>query len=176
MTNLALPPHYTTRRGNLLLATDAAVLVNPVNCAGVMGKGLAQSFAKSHPKLAAHYQLACRDGMLRPGHPVLHDLYPDAIPRYICSFPTKDHWRNPSRLSWISQGLSHLYRTMNELEILSVALPALGAGLGRLSWFQVESAIRHAAAAHPQIRTIVYLPHAPNPGDADPSRRQHRLG
>lgn len=38
--------HYV--KGNIL-ESDAEALVNPVNCVGVMGKGLALQFKKSYP-------------------------------------------------------------------------------------------------------------------------------
>lgn len=54
-------------------------------------------------------------------------------PRYIINFPTKEHWRSRSRLEHINAGLDDLVRVIRELQISSIALPALGCGNGGLS-------------------------------------------
>ncbi len=53
-------------------------------------------------------------------------------PRLIINFPTKRHWRGRSRLADIESGLDDLRRVLIERDIRSVALPALGCGLGGL--------------------------------------------
>ena len=45
------PPNPEYRRGNILDARDLEAIVNPVNCAGAMGKGLALQFAKRFPAI-----------------------------------------------------------------------------------------------------------------------------
>ena len=37
-------------------------LVNPVNCLGVMGRGLALQFRADYPECFPPYRQACRDG------------------------------------------------------------------------------------------------------------------
>ncbi|MCS7301253.1 MAG: macro domain-containing protein, partial [Fimbriimonadales bacterium] len=51
-------------------------------------------------------------------------------PRYIINFPTKKHWRTPSRLEYIQQGLEDLVRVVQEHGIRSIAIPPLGCGQG----------------------------------------------
>ncbi|BCU83139.1 hypothetical protein JIR001_29220 [Polycladomyces abyssicola] len=53
-------------RGNILEA-DVEALVNPVNCVGTMGKGLAFAFKESYPANFAVYVLACQAGKIKPG-------------------------------------------------------------------------------------------------------------
>ena len=50
---------------------------------------------------------------------------------------SKDHWRNKSTLAGIEQGLQWLQKTYKNQEIKSLAIPALGCGLGGLSWEDV---------------------------------------
>jgi len=55
-----------------------------------------------------------------------------AGPRWIVNFPTKQHWRAPSQMTWVIEGLWDLCRFTVEQKIRSLALPALGAGNGGL--------------------------------------------
>jgi O-acetyl-ADP-ribose deacetylase (regulator of RNase III) len=80
-----------------LLKSEAEALVNPVNCAGVMGKGLALQFKKAFPECFPHYREACAAGCLLPGSVLVFERSAAAGPRYIISFPTKRHWREKSR-------------------------------------------------------------------------------
>jgi O-acetyl-ADP-ribose deacetylase (regulator of RNase III) len=75
--------------------TKAGALVNPVNCIGVMGKGLALEFKTRYPAMFLDYAARCARKELRLGEPY---PYRDASGILIVNFPTKDHWRSPSRL------------------------------------------------------------------------------
>lgn len=47
-------------------------LVNPINCAGVMGKGLAAEFKRRYPAMFREYQIGCQARNVRIGHPHLY--------------------------------------------------------------------------------------------------------
>jgi O-acetyl-ADP-ribose deacetylase (regulator of RNase III) len=138
-----------------LLQSDAQVLVNPVNCVGVMGTGLAKAFADHFPSILPPYRAACRDGRLRPGDVQLLTL-PDR--RVIANLPTKDDWRHPSRLEWVAAGLATLRSKMTARGLTSVAIPPLGAGLGGLAWPDVSAAIDAEFGADPTVHAQVYRP------------------
>lgn len=115
--------------------TDCECIVNPVNCVGVMGKGLALEFKKRFPQYFTLYKKLCRDGQVIPGRPMKH-----SFPNYekdILSFPTKDHYKNPSKLEYIAKGLQMFADNYYQLGIKSIAFPALGCGLGGLKWDDV---------------------------------------
>src|SRR5947209_1314771 len=116
-------------RGDSFDAT-AQVLVNPVNCKGHMGKGLALAFKQRYPLMFTSYQQECRDGKLRIGQPT---LYKASTP-WILNFPTKDHWRDDSKVEYLEEGLQYFVAHYNALDIKSIAFPKLGAGLGKLPW------------------------------------------
>jgi hypothetical protein len=82
----------------------------------------------------------------------------DSNPQWVLNFATKDHWRDPSKLEYIERGLADLRRAILSLELSSVAIPALGCGLGQLDWPMVRSQIRVFAATLPKIRVAVYEP------------------
>lgn len=123
-----------------LLNCKAQGLVNAVNCVGVAGAGLARQFRDRWPVQVAEYAAFCRTGKMRPG--VVHDaLLPDG--RRILSVPTKRHWRDASRLEDVSLGLAGLKKYLDETGLVSVALPALGCGLGGLPAFQVARLVSY---------------------------------
>ena len=109
-------------------------LINPVNCVGVMGKGLALEFKKRYPEMYEGCRKACSDWNFHPGDLYLYRYEDVAI---IC-FPTKDHWRDPSKLEYIEHGLKELRGYLaKKPNIRSVAVPKLGCGLGGLDWADV---------------------------------------
>ena len=118
-----------------IFETDCDIIVCPVNCIGSMGKGLAKEFARRFPEYSRRYSRACIDGMIRPGTPVLH-LFAGIYDKDIISFPTKDHWRNPSKLEYIENGLKSIARNIENMPH-SIAFPALGCGCGELLWADV---------------------------------------
>ena len=124
--------------GGDLLRSGADALVNPVNTVGVMGRGLAAQFKRAYPDNYLAYRAACRAGRVRIGEMFVVGLGLVSIPRWIINFPTKRHWREPSRLADIELGLDDLCRVILELGMSSVAVPALGCGLGGLDWTEVE--------------------------------------
>lgn len=115
--------------------SEAQVLVNPVNCVGVMGAGLAKQFAQRFPAFEALYRIDCDRGLLTPGHP---QMYGTKESPWVVMFPTKDHWRDPSNLEWVEEGLARLKEMIEELSVCtpirSIAIPKLGCGLGGLNW------------------------------------------
>lgn len=144
-------------RGNLLEA-PAEALVNTVNEAGVMGKGIALMFREAFPENTRIYTEAAKAGDVRVGR-MLVTTNPGLFgPRWIINFPTKRHWRNPSRLNWIREGLGDLARVIRERGIASVALPPLGCGSGGLSWSDVRPEIEAFAAGLRGVDVLVYEP------------------
>lgn len=141
-----------------LLRDDAEALVNPVNCVGVMGKGLALAFRRAWPAHFDAYQAACRAGQVRPGVLLFHDRGVDGSPRYLVCFPTKRHWREASRLEDIEAGLKALADEVVAREIRSIALPALGCGLGGLSWPDVRARIEGELSRLSGVEVRVYAP------------------
>lgn len=126
--------------------STADALINPVNCVGVMGKGLAKEFKERYPECFPPYKEACSKKILEPGKLIYvrtcvqPDLFSITRPAIIL-FPTKKHWRGNSQLRWIKAGLQNLKKTYREWGISSVAMPQLGCGLGGLKWIDVKEVI-----------------------------------
>lgn len=145
------------RQGNILNA-EADVLVNTVNCVGVMGRGIALQFKKAFPEMFRAYQLVCKRGALKPGTVLVHDLSRFEPPRYIINVPTKRHWKGKSLMEDIETGLDALIAKLRELDIASVAIPPLGCGLGGLDWGEVRPRIERAFQTLPKLQVFLYKP------------------
>lgn len=143
--------------GNLLRA-DAEALVNTVNCVGVMGKGIALQFKQAWPEMFKAYQRACRAGEVHLGRMHIWETGQMLGPRFIINFPTKQHWRNRSRLEDVAAGLEDLIHQVERHKIRSIAVPPLGSGNGKLDWHQVRPLIVDAFDALPQVRVLLYEP------------------
>jgi O-acetyl-ADP-ribose deacetylase (regulator of RNase III) len=121
-----------------LLKADVDAIVNTVNCVGVMGKGIALQVKRRYPDVFAAYARECKAANVRIGHMLTVPTNELHGPAWIINFPTKTHWKAPSRLSYIADGLPDLLRVVKELGIRSIAIPPLGAGNGGLDWSEVR--------------------------------------
>lgn len=136
--------------------SGADVLVCPVNCVpGVMGAGLALEFAKRFTGLRADHRGYCRNRLLAPGSPVVVGGFPRG--GFVVFFPTKRHWRDASRLDDVAAGLEKMARIPCIRECRSIAIPALGCGLGGLDWRDVRPLIVEALAPI-EIEVLLYAP------------------
>jgi O-acetyl-ADP-ribose deacetylase (regulator of RNase III)/uncharacterized protein YwgA len=128
-----------------LLRADAEALVNTVNTVGVMGKGIALQFKEAFAHNNKVYMAACKNHELKPGKLLAvkdsNLLYGDKL---IINFPTKTHWRQPSRYEYIDAGLQALRELIISKQIKSIAIPPLGAGNGGLDWNEVKPRIIRA--------------------------------
>lgn len=146
-------------QGNLLEASVEAV-VNTVNTVGVMGKGIALMFKERFPENTKAYETACKAEEVRVGSMFVTPGVELGGPRWIINFPTKQHWRNPTKLEWVETGLSALKEEITRRGIRSIALPPLGCGNGGLDWSDVRPMIEDALGDLEGVEVVVYEPTA----------------
>lgn len=146
--------------GDLFQSTQQT-LVCPVNVVGVMGKGLAKVFDQRYPGLLPYYKRCYTHevDLDRERHEHLF-LYPGKSHRVLL-FPTKFHWRHPSRLEWIDANLQQLAQTYETLGITSLAIPMIGCGEGLLTWAEVQPLIHQHLDPIALPVEIVLSPHMP---------------
>jgi len=147
-----------------LLDADVEALVNTVNTVGVMGKGLALQFKRRFPSNYEVYAGACRRGEVQVGRMLVVKTVRHTAPRFIINFPTKKHWRDPSRLEYVRAGLIALVSEVKTRGIRSIAIPPLGCGNGGLAWSEVRPLINRAVIITPTRRIILppwYLTRSP---------------
>ena len=152
---------------------QAKTLSISVNIKGVMGKGLASRTRYQFPDVFVEYQDLCRYKKLKMGKPYLvkrndksvDDLFfynPSAIEtknnkKWFLLFPTKDHWKDDSDLTGIEKGLQWVVDWNKKESFESIAFPALGCGLGNLSWKEIGPLMcRYLVQLNIPVR--IYLP------------------
>ena len=113
-----------------LFQSPAQVLVNTVNTVGVMGKGVALQFKRHFPEMYTKYRELCEKGDFNVGSLWLYKT-PN---KWVLNFPTKRHWRQPSRIEYVESGIKKFVETYSSMGIHSIAFPPLGCGNGQLDF------------------------------------------
>jgi ssDNA thymidine ADP-ribosyltransferase, DarT len=142
-----------------------------VNTVGVMGKGLASRAKYQFPDVYVRYQDVCRKQDLRMGVPYLYKRessfhealaddpgsFTEGQETWFLLFATKDDWRENASLDGIVQGLVWVQKNFETEGIKSLAMPALGCGLGNLSWADIGPLMCQKLGAL-GIPVWIYLP------------------
>ncbi|MCW3115873.1 MAG: O-acetyl-ADP-ribose deacetylase [Segetibacter sp.] len=144
-------------KGNLLQA-DVEALVNTVNNVGVMGKGIALQFKEKFDENYKLYKKAAEEKKIKTGEVFIVATNRIDKIKWIINFPTKKHWRNPSKLEYIETGLNDLVKKIEELNIKSIAMPPLGCGNGGLEWNVVKEIIEEKFKGLPNVNVVLYEP------------------
>ncbi|MCH5171829.1 MAG: macro domain-containing protein [Erysipelotrichales bacterium] len=105
-------------------------IVNTINCVGSMGNGLALEFALRYPEMEEQYKADCFAKKVKTGE-ILTYKTEDVL---IINFPTKFHWKYPSQLKWIADGLDYMRNHYKEWNVKSIAIPPLGCSNGGLDF------------------------------------------
>lgn len=125
-------------KGNIF-TTKCDVIVNAVNCVGVMGAGIAFEFRLRYPKMFDKYVEFCKLGKLDIGILWIYTLEEESDTyKKILNFPTKKDWKQLSKLEYLEKGLAKFVSTYKEKGIKSIAFPLLGSQKGGLSGMVVE--------------------------------------
>ena len=140
--------------GNIF-ESKCTTIVNTVNCVGVMGKGLALDFKIKYSDMYMEYVSRCNNKLVHPGLPYIYQINDELN---ILNFPTKDHWKSSSKLSYVIDGLNWIAHNYRKYNITSIAFPPLGCGNGGLSW-DVVGPIMYQAMIHLPIAVEIYAPY-----------------
>lgn len=116
------------KKGNIF-TTHCQTIVNTVNCVGVMGAGIAYEFRLRYPEMYMKYKKICENGLFNIGNLWLYK----SQDRWILNFPTKQHWKYPSKIEYLEKALQKFIDTYKEKGIESIAFPLLGASKGGIS-------------------------------------------
>lgn len=125
-------------KGNLF-DSPFTCLVNPTNSIGVMGAGLAKQFRDRFPLVCDSYNSLCKYKQSLTGKreadllcPYLYERTTWNEEKHILMFPTKKHWKEPSKIEYIDRNLPLAFVLLEKAGIVEVAFPLLGCGLGGL--------------------------------------------
>lgn len=130
----------TLTKGNFF-DFEASIRINTVNCFGAMGAGVALQFKNMFPNMFNEYKRLCQNKEIKIGE--IHIWKSDDIfsNLTIINFPTKDHWKDPSKYEYIEKGLNALNNYLKTIPNQTITLPALGCGHGGLDWEIVKPMI-----------------------------------
>lgn len=144
----------TIKIGNIF-ESKMDVKVNTINCVGVMGKGIAKIYKDLYPSMFEEYKSLCTQKKITTGN-----LYPyfENNQLKVINFPTKQHWRSPSKLEYITSGLDWFVNNYQSLDIKSIAFPPLGCGNGGLEW-QIVGPIMYQKLFNLPIDIEIYAPY-----------------
>jgi len=171
ITKTVLTPKLMVVEGDMFFSRMQTITVS-VNTVGVMGKGVASRARYQFPDVFVLYHDLCRKRKLKMGEPYLYKREsstdyqladePSTLSKantetWFLLFPTKNHWRYPADIKGIENGLKWLRKNYRTERIKSLAMPALGCGLGRLKWGKVGPLLcKHLATL--DIPVYIYLP------------------
>lgn len=111
--------------GNIF-TTKMQTIVNTINCVGVMGAGIAYEFKLRYPKMFEQYAELCETKHISIGKLWIYKT----DEKWILNFPTKNHWKYPSKIEYLEKGLQKFLDTYESKGITSIAFPMLGASHG----------------------------------------------
>jgi O-acetyl-ADP-ribose deacetylase (regulator of RNase III) len=136
-------------------------IVNTVNCVGVMGKGIALVHKLRYPNMYEEYREHCENKLIKTGTLWLYNKQQNAP--WILSFPTKFHWKYPSKIEWVKQGLQKFVDTYEKRGITSIAFPLLGTHNGGLDINKVRKLMtEYLGKCKIDIEIYDYDPNAPD--------------
>ena len=144
-----------------IFESKCSTIVNTVNCVGVMGKGIALEFKKRYPEMFRQYIEKCKTGEVKAGIPYVYQNTDGTI---IINFPTKEHWRSPSHLSYIIDGLDWFVAHYQNYGIDNIAFPPLGCGNGGLTW-KIVGPIMYRKLCNLPIHVEIYAPFGTSPNE-----------
>lgn len=154
-----------TYKSGSIFDSTAQVLVNPVNCMGISGAGLAKEFKSRFRAANTVYEKACKEGKLELFcHHILivaplgADVQLNRKKPAIAYFPTKFYYWDSSRVAVIEKNLRVLIMDLEDLGYTSVAIPAVGCGLGNLSWEKDVQPLMEAILGPSKVLAEVYPP------------------
>ncbi|NJK79932.1 MAG: DUF4433 domain-containing protein [Chloroflexaceae bacterium] len=168
-----ITPVFNLVEGDMFFSR-AQTLTISVNTKGVMGKGLAARAKYQFPDVYVRYQEVCRGRnpqlklsipyLYKRETPIDYDLADasNMLPginneKWFLLFATKGHWKEQSDLRSIERGLEWISKNYQQEGIKSLALPALGCGLGGLEWSEVGPLMcRYLVNLNISVR--IYLP------------------
>lgn len=153
--------NITFKKGNIF-SSDKQTIVNTINCVGVMGKGVALGFRLRHPEMYEKYKEFCASKKIAIGKLWLYKPIQENS-QWILNFPTKFHWKYPSKMEYIERGLQKFVDTYEERGITSISFPLLGTHNGGLDKIEVLDMMHsYLGKCSIPIDIYEYAPDAPD--------------
>lgn len=137
-------------KGDLFAAEDLPALAHGCNCKGVMGKGIAREFRKRYPDMYQAYRQRCLAGDFQPGDVFVWETDP-----VVFNLATQSRPGPYAELTAIETAVKRMIGLCDQLNIKTVGLPRIGAGLGKLAWSSVKATLEEIAQTT-EIELIIF--------------------
>ena len=129
-------------KGDIFSLEGVRNFAHGCNCAGAMGKGIALQFRVKYPEMYKQYVKLCKSRQFIPGG--VFDYCEDGT--HIYNLGTQRSWRTKAEPRYIRMSLRKMLELASESQVTSIAMPAIGAGLGGLTWDSVKGIIEEIAS------------------------------
>lgn len=137
--------------GNIFTINGIKCYAHGCNCAGAMGKGIALQFKMKYPKMYRLYKKKCIDGTFTVGD-VFEYVTGD---EHIYNLGTQKDWKTKADLEAIRKSINTMMELASQSNVKAIAMPKIGAGLGRLDWCDVKAIIEDVALKYSNIELVV---------------------
>lgn len=144
-------------KGNIFKLERVNAYAHGCNCVGAMGRGIAVQFRERYPEMYREYRRRCEAREFIPGSVYLYEKGGEAV----FNLGTEKHWKLGAELIFIERALRVMMDLAHQHDIRRIALPRIGAGLGRLDWEAVKEIINHIAAEDTEVELFVVEEYEP---------------
>lgn len=128
-----------------LFNTEAHGIGHGVNTLGVMGHGIAVKFRDIFPEMYQQYRHFCETKQLVPGTTF---IYEPEDGYFVYNIASQDMPGANARLEWLRAGLEGALKHADLVDLGTLALPRIGAGIGGLVWEDVLALLTELAESH----------------------------
>jgi Predicted phosphatase homologous to the C-terminal domain of histone macroH2A1 len=128
---------FYIEKGDIFSIEGVKNYAHGCNCAGAMGKGIALQFREKYPEMYKQYVALCKNGDFKPGG--VFDYSENGT--HIYNLGTQETWRTKAKLDYIRMSFRKMLELATASQVASIAMPAIGAGLGGLAWDSVKNNI-----------------------------------
>lgn len=139
------------KEGDIFSLKGVSSYAHGCKCAGAMGKGIALQFRNRYPVMYKEYKLLCQSGQFNPGD-VFDYNYGEG---YVYNLATQQSWRTQAKIEYIKSALNEMCKLAISQNVKSIAMPAIGAGLGGLHWEEVKTVINDISLLYPTVDLYV---------------------
>lgn len=138
-------------KGDIFQKKNLCALAHGCNCAGAMGKGLAKEIRQRWPRMYEEYRRRCLTGEFNLGNVFVWQENGFTI----FNLATQKTWKTKADIAAIEKALVEMVRLSEEMQISSIGIPRIGAGLGRLDWSDVKAVLKRVAKTT-NVKLVVF--------------------
>lgn len=135
----------TFESGDIFVTPGLRGFAHGCNCAGAMGKGIALSFRGRWPSMYEEYRRRCKDKSFQLGDVFTWSEQGETV----FNLGTQRSWMKKAELWAVQKSFGGMILAAEASNIMEIALPRIGAGLGGLDWSAVRTLLEDVAGMTP---------------------------